>query len=124
MSYATKVYKALGGDELVVESGGKVTLKAGSTLENTGDFFTSVTFDDTQFTVTEGEVALASGVAAKLVTFDAEYFTVSEGEVTLKSEVAALLTIVDNIPTVDPADDGVTIWNDNGVLKVSGASGG
>lgn len=27
------------------------------------------------------------------------------------------------IPTVDPADDGVTIWNDEGVLKVSGASG-
>lgn len=27
------------------------------------------------------------------------------------------------IPTTDPADDGVTIWNDAGVLKVSGASG-
>lgn len=27
------------------------------------------------------------------------------------------------IPTEDPADDGVTIWNDAGVLKVSGASG-
>lgn len=36
-------------------------------------------------------------------------------------EVAALLAA---IPTVDPADDGETIWNDNGVLKVSGASGG
>lgn len=36
-------------------------------------------------------------------------------------EVAAALAA---IPTVDPADDGETIWNDNGVLKVSGASGG
>jgi len=36
-------------------------------------------------------------------------------------ELAAALAA---IPTVDPADDGETIWNDNGVLKVSGASGG
>jgi hypothetical protein len=91
--YSTKVYRAIGGDELVVESGGKVTLKAGSTLENAGDFFTSV-------------------------TFDSDYFTVSDGEVTLKAEVAALLTIVDNIPTADPEVTG-QVWNDSGVLKVS-----
>lgn len=91
--YTTKVYRALGGDEIVVESGGKITLKAGSTLENAGDFFTSV-------------------------TFDTDYFTVSDGEVTLKAEVAALLTIVDNIPTSDPAVSG-QVWNDTGVLKVS-----
>lgn len=91
--YSTKVYRAIGGDELVVESGGKVTLKAGSTLENAGDFFTSV-------------------------TFDSDYFTVSDGEVTLKSEVAALLTVVSNIPTADPEVSG-QVWNDGGVLKVS-----
>lgn len=28
------------------------------------------------------------------------------------------------IPTSDPTDDGVTIWNDGGVLKVSGESQG
>ena len=99
MSYATKVYKAIGGNEIVVDSGGKITMKPGSTLD------------------IEGEITQS-------VTFDADYFTVSDGEVTLKSEVAALLTIVSSIPTVDPADDGVTIWNDGGVLKVSGASGG
>ncbi|MFA7308255.1 MAG: hypothetical protein WC026_16470 [Hyphomicrobium sp.] len=93
MSYATKVYKALGGNELVVESGGKVTLKPGSTLENAGDFFVSV-------------------------TFDSDFFTVTEGEVTLKAEVAALLTLVDNIPTSDPEVAG-QIWSDGGVLKVS-----
>lgn len=91
--YSTKVYRAVGGDELVVESGGKVTLKPGSTLENAGDFFTSVTFDE-------------------------DYFTVSDGEVTLKAEVVALLTLVDNIPTADPEVAG-QLWNDNGVLKVS-----
>jgi hypothetical protein len=91
--YSTKVYRAIGGDELVVESGGKVTLKAGSTLENAGDFFTSV-------------------------TFDSDYFTVSDGEVTIKTEVAALLTLVDNIPTADPDVSG-QVWNDGGVLKVS-----
>jgi hypothetical protein len=91
--YSTKVYRAIGGDELVVEGGGKVTLKAGSTLENAGDFFTSV-------------------------TFDSDYFTVSDGEVTIKTEVAALLTIVSNIPTADPDVSG-QVWNDGGVLKVS-----
>jgi len=91
--YSTKVYRAIGGDELVVESGGKVTLKAGSTLENAGDFFTSVAFDE-------------------------NYFTVADGEVTLKTEVAALLTLVENIPTADPDVSG-QVWNDGGVLKVS-----
>lgn len=91
--YSTKVYKALGGDELVVDAGGKVTLKPGSTFENAGDFFASV-------------------------TFDANYFTVSNGEVTIKTEVAALLTVIDNIPTADPEVTG-QVWNDSGVLKVS-----
>jgi len=91
--YATKVYRAVGGNELVVENGGKITLKPGSTLENAGDFFTSV-------------------------TFDADYFAVSDGEVTLKVEVAALLTIIENIPTADPEVSG-QVWNDGGVLKVS-----
>lgn len=35
----------------------------------------------------------------------------------------AALDVVNAIPTTDPADDGVTIWSDEGVLKVSGASG-
>lgn len=91
--YATKVYRAVGGNELVVENGGKITLKPGSTLENAGDFFTSV-------------------------TFDADYFAVSDGEVTLKVEVAALLTTIENIPTADPEVSG-QVWNDGGVLKVS-----
>lgn len=93
MSYVTKVYRAVGGDEIVVESGGKITMKSGATLVNAGDFFTSV-------------------------TFDADYFTVSEGEVTLKADVVALLDVVDGIPTADPEVDG-QIWNDGGVLKVS-----
>lgn len=93
MSYVTKVYRAVGGDEIVVEDGGKITLKSGATLENTGDFFTSV-------------------------TFDGDYFAVSDGEVTIKSEVAALLTIIDNIPTVDPEVSG-QVWSDSGVLKAS-----
>lgn len=93
MSYVTKVYRAVGGDEIVVESGGKITLKSGATLVNAGDFFTSV-------------------------TYDSDYFTVSEGEVTLNTAAAALLNIIDNIPTADPEVDG-QVWNDGGVLKVS-----
>jgi hypothetical protein len=94
--YSTKVYRAIGGDEIVVENGGKITLKTGATLTNDGDFFTSV-------------------------TFDADYFTVTDGEVTLKADKAALLTIVGNIPTTDPAD-GASIWNDSGVLKLASSA--
>lgn len=93
MSYNTKVYKAVGGEELVVENGGKITIKSGGTITNTGDFFTSV-------------------------TFDSDYFEVAGGEVTLNSATAALLTIVENIPTSDPEVSG-QVWNDSGVLKVS-----
>jgi len=91
--FTTKIYKVPGGDELVVDAGGKITIKAGGTIENDGDFFTSV-------------------------TFDAGYFTVDGGEVTLKAETAALLTLVSNIPTTDPAVSG-QVWSDGGVLKVS-----
>jgi hypothetical protein len=97
--YTTKVYKALGGNELVVDSGGKITMKPGSTLDIEGEIVQSITFDE-------------------------DYFTINDGEVTLKTEIAALLTIVAGIPDTDPADDGVSIWNDGGVLKVSGASAG
>lgn len=91
--FTTKIYKVPGGDELVVDAGGKITIKAGGTIENDGDFFTSV-------------------------TFDADYFTVADGEVTIKSEIAVLLTLVSNIPTADPEVTG-QVWNDGGVLKTS-----
>lgn len=80
--YSTKVYKAVGGDEIVVESGGKITLKAGSTLENAGDFFTSVTFDTEHFAESDGEISLATAVTDVLDT-------------------AAHGTPVANIPVVD-----------------------
>lgn len=95
--YSGKVYRKIGGDEIVVANGGKITIESGGSITNGSENFTNV-------------------------TFDTDYFTVSEGVVTLKTEVAALLTIVGNIPTEDPADNGVSIWNDGGVLKVSGAS--
>lgn len=52
----------------------------------------------------------------------------SQGQVTVAIAVAETLPTVgqkamlDNISTTDPADDGVTIWADEGVLKVSGPS--
>lgn len=92
-----KVYRADRGSKLVVASGGKIEVKTGGEIDMEGEILQSV-------------------------EFDTDYFTVTEGVVTLKAEVAALLEIVADIPTVDPEDDGVTIWNDNGVLKVSGAS--
>jgi hypothetical protein len=93
MSYEPKIYKVDGGNELVVDSGGKITLKAGSSLVNSGDFFTSV-------------------------TFDSDYFTVSNDEVTLKSSVEALLDVIAGIPTTDPEADG-EVWLSGGKLVVS-----
>lgn len=98
MSQQGGVHFVQGTGNLVVPSGNKITVETGGEIESEGDAFVAVTFDE-------------------------DYFTVSEGEVTLKAEVAALLDIVDAIPTTDPANDGETIWNDGGVLKVSGASG-
>lgn len=97
MSQQGGVYFQQGTGNLIVPSGKKFVVETGGTVEAEGDVFVAVEFDE-------------------------DYFTVSEGTVTLKAEVAALLDIVDDIPTTDPADDGVTIWNDNGVLKVSGPS--
>lgn len=37
MSYQTKVYRKLGGDELVVASGGKITVEAGGSIVGGGD---------------------------------------------------------------------------------------
>jgi len=54
-----------------------------------------------------------------------------QGEVTVVIAEASILdnvpsaaqaAMLDAIPTTDPADDGVTVWNDDGVLKTSGAS--
>lgn len=97
MSYNGGVHFEQGAGNLVVPSGKKITVQDGGSIEGPG---------------------------FGMPTFNTAYFTVSDGEVTLKPEVAALLQIVANIPTTDPQDDGVTIWNDNGTLKVSGASGG
>lgn len=48
--------------------------------------------------------------------------TIAESDPMAKIPTAAEKAILAGIPTVDPADDGVSIWSDNGVLKVSGAS--
>lgn len=99
MSYQGGVRFEQGTGNLVVPTGKKITVESGGAIESGGDAFTSA-------------------------TFDSDYFELNDGEVTLKAGVVALLDIIDNIPTVDPADDGVTIWLDNSTLKVSGPSGG
>lgn len=101
MSQQGGVHFVQGSGDLVVPNGSKLTVEVGGTLQ------------------IDGNGSLTA------VEFDTDYFTVSEGAVTLKASVVALLEIIENIPTVDPADDGETIWLDgNGVLKVSGPSGG
>lgn len=94
MSYQPKVYKKAGGDELVVASGGKITVEAGGSIENDGDTYVVTEPDD-------------------------EYLEVNGSDkLTLTAEVIALLDLLADLPTSDQ-EDGVTIYNDNGVLKVS-----
>jgi hypothetical protein len=95
--YTTKVYRAAGGNEIVVESGGKITMKPGSTLD-------------------------IEGVITQSVTFDTDYFENNDGEITLKASVVALLAIVDGIPTADPEVAG-QVYLDGTTLKVSEGEG-
>jgi hypothetical protein len=57
-------------------------------------------------------------------TFEAQNVAVAIAEADFAANVpsAGQKAMLDAIPTTDPADDGVTIWNDEGVLKTSGAS--
>lgn len=98
MSYSGGVYFEQGTGNVVVPSGKKITVATGGTIEANGDAFVAV-------------------------EFDSDYFTVSNGEVTLKAEIVALLELIAGIPTEDE-EDGETIWNDNGVLKVSSPAPG
>jgi hypothetical protein len=93
--YSAKVYMKQGGDELVVASGGKITVESGGSFD--------------------------AGSAVTAVEFDTDDFAVADGSVSLSTARTALLTIVASIPTTDPAD-GATIWNDGGVLKAASAA--
>lgn len=47
---------------------------------------------------------------------------VVQGNVSVSIAESDFAELIRDIPTVDPADDGVSVWNDSGVLKVSGPS--
>lgn len=99
MSYQAKVYMKQGGDELVVASGGKITVESGGAIEP------------------DGEAYIVTGPDEATIDLDAE------DKLTLHADVVALLDLLEDLPTTDQ-EDSVTIWNDAGVLKVSTAGGG
>lgn len=69
----------------------------------------------------QGGVYFEQGTGVLVVPNGTRIRVESGGEFVIGStDFAAILAA---IPTVDPADDGVTIWLDNGILKVSGPSG-
>lgn len=88
-----------GGDELVVASGGKITVESGGAIEP------------------DGEAYIVTGPDEATIDLDAE------DKLTLHADVVALLDLLEDLPTTDQ-EDGVSIWNDAGVLKVSTAGGG
>lgn len=70
----------------------------------------------------QGGVYFEQGTGVLVVPSGTRIRIESGGELVVGStDFAAILAA---IPTTDPADDGETIWNDEGVLKVSGPSGG
>lgn len=56
------------------------------------------------------------------LTIAADANVVIGSETFTGAEVAAAIKAIDGLPTTDPAD-GVTIWNDEGVLKLASAGG-
>lgn len=107
MSHNTKVYRKQGGDEMVVASGGKITIESGGSIENAGTTYVVTDPDDVTLEVNgDDELAIKDG---------------GVGMTQLASAVTDLLDIIDAIPTEDPESAGV-IWNDGGVLKVSAGS--
>lgn len=103
MSYNAKVYRKQGGDDLVVSSGGRVLVESGGSIEVEG----------TTYVVTEPDDTTLEVAADVLQVKDAGIDLAK-----LASEVTDLLALLSAIPTAD-AEDGETIWNDGGVLKVS-----
>lgn len=105
-TYGPKVYLKQGGDELVVASGGKITVESGGAIENSGTTYVVTAPDDTTI-----EVNGSDKLGVKAGSIGADQVT---------EAYAALLAIVAAIPTADQ-EDSATIWNDEGVLKVSSA---
>ena len=67
-------------------------------------------------------VTNAASVSYGPYPFDRSFLT--QGDLTVTIAEADFAKVIRDIPTFDPADDGVTVWNDDGTLKTSGASGG
>lgn len=95
MSYQAKVYMKQGGDELVVASGGKITVESGGAIEPDGEAYIVTAPDE--------------------VTLDLD----GDGKLALHADMTALLDLLADLPTTDPADGSGVIWNDDGVLKVA-----
>lgn len=56
------------------------------------------------------------------MVFDRDEGRIYMEGIDLSPNFTALATLINAIPSVDPAD-GETLWNDNGVLKVASAGG-
>lgn len=69
-SYQPKVYRKQGGDELVVASGGVITIESGGAIDNEGDLFTAFDVDGTTLQVIDDEMSIKA-VARSLITADA-----------------------------------------------------
>jgi len=94
------------GDEIFTVDGDQrlITIPGGSGLTNAGATIVVVDPDDVNIEVSGGG--------------ELQIVPASLGLTELDVAVNALLTIVAAIPIIDPTD-GVTIWNNNGVLELA-----
>lgn len=117
MGQNTKVYRKQGGAELVVANGGKITIEAGGSIENSGTTYVVTDPDNSTVEVNSGTLRIKPGgvVAASLgVTAG----TAAASKAVVLAANKSITGMVFIVPTVDPAVAGA-LWNDAGTLKVS-----
>jgi len=106
MSYAPKVYRKQGGDELVVADGGKITIESGGEIAVAGDTYVVTVPDDVTL-----EINGSDEIAVKDEGIDVTK---------LSAGVNILLDLLNDLPVENVAAP--AIWNHDGVLKVGTAT--
>ena len=117
VTYNTKVYLKQGGEELVVASGGKITVEAGGSIEGAGATYTVTNPDNSTIEVNSNALRIKPGgvLAASLgVTAG----TASASKAVVLGADKSITGMFYIVPSTDPAIAGA-LWNDAGTLKVS-----
>lgn len=122
MTYSAKVYRKQGGDELVVASGGTITVESGGTLANSGTF----SIGGTTVNATAAEIDAVADASTRIVNVTAATLAVTtaahDGRVITLNRAAGITATL-------PAATGTgtrllflvgTTFTGNGIVQVTG----